>query len=567
MDLGISGLASGFDWRSLVDQLLEVERAPQTTLRAEQDTIETRNNAYGSLKTELQVLRSRLDVLRETGFFSSRTTQSSDASLAEAEAESGAVQGSYNLNVSQLATAAHQDGTNNIGAALSASGDLSGIEVASAPLATAIRAGNFTVNGKQITVATTDTLQAVLNRISEVTGSSVAATYDPSTDKVTLSSSGPIILGSATDSSNFLRALKLANNGTGTITSSTALGSAQLKSSLSSANFSSTISDGGSGAGQFVINGVAINFSATADSLQNVIDRINASAAGVVASYDAVNDRFVLANKITGDLGIALEDVAGNFLAATGLTAGTLSRGNDLIYTIGDGGQLTSPSNTIDAESSGIPGLSITVKAPGQVTITVGSDTEKIKAAIIDFVTQYNKVQGLIDTQTTSSTDAKGKVSSGVLADDTDADEIASRLRSILGFRTQEGVYRGVEDLGIVSGGYDNNLSLSDTTKLETALATGLTDVERLFANESSGLANRLDDYLEGVIGEDGSLVNKQGALTKQAGDIDTQIADMERLVLEQRDRLIASFLAMETAQAKINQQMQFLNQKFGTTT
>ena len=71
-----------------------------------------------------------------------------------------------------------------------------------------------------------------------------------------------------------------------------------------------------------------------------VIKRINDSQAGVSASYDSANDRFLLTNKATGDLGMALEDVTGNFLAATGLSSGTLTRGNDLLYTVNGGGTI-----------------------------------------------------------------------------------------------------------------------------------------------------------------------------------------------------------------------------------
>ena len=31
MDLGVSGLASGFDWKTLVDQMIDVQRAPERT--------------------------------------------------------------------------------------------------------------------------------------------------------------------------------------------------------------------------------------------------------------------------------------------------------------------------------------------------------------------------------------------------------------------------------------------------------------------------------------------------------------------------------------------------------
>jgi len=42
-----------------------------------------------------------------------------------------------------------------------------------------------------------------------------------------------------------------------------------------------------------------------------------------------------------------MQDVTGNFLAATGLSGGTLQHGANLQYNINGGGTLTSLSNTI----------------------------------------------------------------------------------------------------------------------------------------------------------------------------------------------------------------------------
>ena len=53
-----------------------------------------------------------------------------------------------------------------------------------------------------------------------------------------------------------------------------------------------------------------------------------------MARYDSLNDQFTLTNNTTGDLGMALEDVTGNFLAATGLSGGALNRGQNLTYTV-----------------------------------------------------------------------------------------------------------------------------------------------------------------------------------------------------------------------------------------
>jgi len=571
LDLGVSGLASNFDWRSLVDQLTTVERAPQRRMQQEQQTIQDRQSAYTSIVTQLAALQRRVATLNDPDLFDARQATTSDAALATASASAGAPLGSYAFHIMQRATAAVRRGAGNMAGPLNASADVSGVVLNSASFTTAVKAGTFTVNGQQVSIETTDTLQAVFDKISTATRGEVTASYDPSADTIQLTSgsNSEIVLGSATDTSNFLQVARLFNNGTDAIVSSSALGSARLGSVLSSANLATPIDDGGSGAGKFKINGVEITYDAIRDSIADVLKRINESNAGVTASYDGAGDRFLLTSKVTGDLGIALEEVpgAGNFLSATGLVGGTLERGKDLLYTVNNGGQLSSHSNTITEDSLGIAGLSVSVLATGDVTVDLTSDADRIKSAVTSFIDDYNKAQALIDTSTASSTDAKGEVTAGTLAGESDAYGIASDLRRLVTttFASLTETVKRLESLGITSNGDNNNLALSDSGKFDSALAGNLTEVKSLFTNSTDGLAVKLDDYLEKTVGVDGTLTSKQDRLGKQVSGINDQIAEQERQVQANRQQLIDSFLAMEQAQMKINQQMQFLSQRFGS--
>ena len=569
MELRLTGLASNFDWEPLVEQLTELERVPQQRLRAEQSILQQRNTAYGAIVTQLQALKTKIDALKDPTLFSARQPKVGDAGILSAVATGSAALGTYTFDILQLATAASQRGTVDIGQKLSATNDVSGLVLSDASFGLTVTAGTFTVNGQQITVATDDTLQDVFDSISNATGGAVTGSYDSTTDKITLSSGGPIVLGSATDSSNFLLASKLYNNGTGTISSAFALGVIRTSSTLANATFATPVSDGngGSGGGEFKVNGVSISFNATTDTVADVLGRINNSNAGVTASYDSVNDRFILTNKTTGDVGIALEDVSGNFLAATGLTAGTLSHGRNLLYTVNGGEQLTSLSNTITESSSAIPGLTVTALAEGSTTVEVTSDTAKIKTAITDFITEYNKTQALIDSHTASSTDAKGKVTAGILTSETEATELRSKLRGLVNGVVSGlgGSIKQLAALGINSNGNDDNIALTDSAKLDAALASDLNGVTEVFSS-TNGVATTLSAYLDHAVGEEGSLVDKRENLTKQSTNIDTQVADLERKVLANREHLISTFIAMEQAQARINQQLQFLLQRFGST-
>jgi flagellar hook-associated protein 2 len=564
-NLGISGLASGFDWQSLISQLVTVERAPEQLLRNQQTALQQQNSALGSLKTELGLLQGKAALLQDPSFFDSRAATTTNSALATATAAAGTGLGTYNFVVSQMASAAVLRGNTGAGAPLSPTDDVSALTLSAASFATAVTPGIFTVNGKQITITASDTLQSVFTQISTATGGSVAAAYSTAADKITLTSASEIILGSATDTSNFLQAAKLNNTGTGTISSAGQLGTAKLSGAMNQANLATAISDGGSGAGAFTINGVTINFSATADSLGDVIKRINDSTAGVVAAYDSVSNRFSLTDKAAGDVGIAVQDVTGNFLAATGLAGGTLNHGKNLQYTLNGGPQLTSLTNVIDTAGSGLGGLQVTVSGPGSFDVTVASDSNKIKTGITDFVTEYNKVQSLITTQTASSTDAKGKVTAGVLAGNQDTESLSMSLRDLVNSSATglSGALQRLDSLGFVSNGHDDTLSTADLTGLDRALASNLSGVKDLFTHASTGLGVKLNDYLNRTIGDSGSLVTHQANLTSQSAAIDTQIANMEKQIQQYQQQLTNEFVAMETAQAQVNQQLTFLQQSF----
>ncbi len=563
--MAISGLASGFDWQSLVTQLIQVERAPETRMRTEQSTIQQKNNAYSSIVTELNVLSNDIDTLKDPTLFGSRTTSVSDSTKATAQAATGTAQGSYAFQITQMATAASVQGGVDSGRQLSATDDVSGLVLSNAGFVNGIQAGTFSVNGKSITISTSDTLQSVFDQINSATSGAVTGSYDAATDTISLNSAAPITLGNTADTSNFLQAAKLFNNGTGSVTSASALGGVKLGGSAASANLTTAISDGGSGAGAFKINGVQINFNASTDSVADILQRINDSNAGVTASYDTINDQFQITNKSTGDVGISMEDVTGNFLAATKLSGAALQRGSNLQYSVNGGGTLTSLSNTITGDSSGITGLSVTALATGPVTVNVSSDTAKIKSAITNFVSEYNRTQSLVDSQTASTTDSTGKVTAGLLTGDPDANNIATTLRHLVTATVSglSGAVQNLDSLGIASNGTDNTLAISDSTKLDAALANNLNGVQDLFTNATTGLAVGLRKYLDSAVGDNGSLISHQTALTKQSTDIDANIATMERKITADQQTLTDSFVAMETAQAQITQQQQYLSKAF----
>jgi flagellar hook-associated protein 2 len=238
----LSGLVSGFDWKSFIDEVMALNRTPINRLQSEKSTNNSKVSALDNLGTRLNELQTATRALKAEGLFTGRTAASTTTgSTWSTSTTGGTATGAYTFNVTQLATTTRRNGSGDIGLGLSPTNDVSGITLASLPAATAVTAGNFSVNGSQVTIALTDSLQDVFDKISTATGGAVTASYDAGTDRISLASTGAITLGAANDTSNFLAVARLANNGTGSVASNTALGSTSQTAPLASARLRNTI--------------------------------------------------------------------------------------------------------------------------------------------------------------------------------------------------------------------------------------------------------------------------------------------------------------------------------------
>jgi len=590
LDMSISGLASGFDWKSVVDQLTAVERTPQATVRTEQATLSKRRDALGQIATQLTDLQTKATALGDATLYTRRSGGSSDSSVATVSAADGAVTGTNTISVLTLATPSSWLGaTSGVisplnSASVDANTAATGPTMASAGWGATFTAGTVTVGVKdnttgavtnrQITVAATDTLKEVLSKLDTAIGPALSAKYSNATDQVTLTppAGSSLILGASSDTSNLLSCLKLFTPAAGAnAVSASKLGSLRLSSTLANQPLSTALIYGASATtGRFSINGVSIDYSSTS-TLSSVLNSINDSAAGVQASFDSSQNRIVLKNKEPGNRGVVLSDTAGsNFLTAFGLIGGTLSSGTDLEYSINGGSTLKARSNTITDADSGLTGLTITAAKVGTTTITSANDTGAAKSAIDALVSSVNRVQSLISSLTVSNRDAAGKITAGVLAYDQTIFQLGSSLRSLLAPQlsgSPSSTIRGLSDLGYSTSGYSNEMTATNAASLTGALSSQLSEVQKFFATTTTGLSAKLTTFIKPMVDEiSGTLPQRQKGLTEQSARLDDQLAAMERRVVANRERLLAGFRAMEAAQAKSNSQIQFLNQKLGIT-
>jgi flagellar hook-associated protein 2 len=569
MGLALSGLASGFDWKSIVDQLIEVSRAPQNRMRTEKSQLSAKNTALNDIKGLVSSFKSSLTSLNSAEGFQKKSAAFANSTTTwSATADTDAPSGTYEFDFVSKATASKLTGAAGIATQLT-----SVTTLANLPVGRTITAGTFTVDGAQITIATSDTLDDVMAEITAQTGGSITASYNAATDQIDLvKGAGSISLGASNDTSNFLQAMRLSS-GTTPVASSTTLSSPRLSGSIDSANLSGWA--GSSVQDSITINGTAIDYNSATDSLQSLINRINSSTAGVTATYDVSAGKFLLTNKSTGNVGITVQDGmgGGGLAAAMGLTTGTLAFGEDAKFTVNGGGEITSRSNTLDESAHGITGLSVTANSIGTETVTVSGDAASTKAALNTFIEKYNAVQNAIDKYTKVTVDGT-KVTSSVLSGSRELASISRELRRMLYATGKDqngaelsGTVKRLSDLGVNFAGIENTISITNSALLDTRLASNTDDLVDYFTTDNEGLVDRLDAMMDRLVNDSsttpGTFKVQTDSISSQNKSLDKQIAEFERRLDSQRSLLESSFIAMERAQSNFQQQSSYLAKTF----
>ena len=550
MGVTISGTYSGLDVSSIISAIVAADSIPITNLQTQDTTLSAQNTALSALSTSLGQVSLALQNLGAPGLFQSQTATSSNTTVGSATVSANATPGTTDINVTQLAsTTVLRSG--NAGGSF-ADSKLTAPPAASASIdsvlnETSVAGQTFSVNGTVITLSDSDTLQNVLDRISSsVPG--VTASYDSSTGAISLNSAAPIILGSGADTSDFLQQAELFNNGTGAVTSSVGIGRVDPDADLSTAGLRTTPTTG-----TFTVNGVAITYTA-GETLNDIINAINQSSAGVSATYDTYEDQLVLSSTTRGPQSITVADGTSNLASALRLTTtdSALQVGNPTLFTVnGSSTVRQSDSNILTADQLGLTGVNFTATATGDTQVTVAPDVTTIGNAINAFVSAYNSAQSLIASDL--YVDPTGTNPNGALSTDTNLTFLPLELRSIVnGSTSSTAAVRMLSDLGITTNATDNTITSVDTTDLQDALTNHLSDVESLFNDPTTGLTNTVqsvlsvyNDSLSGVI------VGEQTNISNEISYNQAQISTMQEQMNAEQTALQNEFALLDEAEAQ----------------
>lgn len=101
----VSGLISGIDYNSMIEQIIELERQPVALKEERQEAYQTKISKYGELSSLLDTLKAASEGLKTSTDFAARTAEASDEDVCNVTASSTASEGNYSVVVTRLAQA------------------------------------------------------------------------------------------------------------------------------------------------------------------------------------------------------------------------------------------------------------------------------------------------------------------------------------------------------------------------------------------------------------------------------------------------------------------------------
>ena len=282
----VSGLASGFDWSSMIDQLIQIDQKQVDLVGDQQTTYKNQLSEWQSFNTKLLSLKTAADALKDPEDFDVYTSNmTSDSSTVDASdilsvsTSSLASKGSYAINVSSLATA--QKLSSRL---FSSPTDALG----------ASYAGDILINGVAVSIGATDSLADVRDKINNAntgtTASGVSATilsYGANDYRLTLTSdtTGEDGIGLQNASASDLIEQFGWKDKSSTVKNSITGGAQSDDFSTSTQDVKTLLGLSTTQSGTIQINGQDVSIDLSTDSLEDIKNSINTAAiTGVSAS-------------------------------------------------------------------------------------------------------------------------------------------------------------------------------------------------------------------------------------------------------------------------------------------
>jgi len=284
------------------------------------------------------------------------------------------------------------------------------------------------------------------------------------------------------------------------------------------------------------INGVTETFDTTNMTYAQLSDAIN-SKAGISASVEQVGSdsfRLIIKSETSGiDNALSISGTASQSLGFT--TDGTainstnhILEAKNMIAKV-DGVEYNVSSNNITVD-----GLKITANKVGDSTINVVEDNSQVETQMNSFITKYNELVALIDSEV-FNTDSK-------IEDKASIRNIVSQIKSKL-FDS----YGSSNDKSIFNYGIEldkfGGLSL-DSTKFNKAVQEDMDGLKELFLGsaEDKGIGTVLKETLDEMKFSGGILNTYESSMTKREKNLNDEKEKAEKALNAKYEQLALQF-------------------------
>jgi flagellar capping protein FliD len=574
----ISGLSSGIDWETIVDQLVEAEHTRVDLITEKQTATSNKLTAWQTFNTGLLALKTAAGELQTPDSFNlftaSMNTNSSTvngADLVEVTVSETASIGSYALKVNSLATAQKLSSNAFIGVsdALGSSYE-----------------GDLLINGNTVSIEASDTLGSLRDKINDADAGVTASIINYATDDHRL------ILTSDTTGAD---GMVLENGGAGNILYE--LGFYDIDGGLS--DVFGVTGDVANTSGDTVIT--ADTLIKDIDGYAGYLDTDYIHLEGTDTAGNAVSDdSFILSDTTTVDnllakietlfgdvtasitsdgklkvvdntsgtsslvMGISVKDdggasdgtlkfdTDGDMGSAASIRKRQIVAAADASFTM-DGVTVTRSENTISDLVAGVTFDLLKADTGTTVTVGIDRDNDAIMTKIKNFVTSYNNVSSYIYKQSTY--DPTEKKTGGVLFGDGTLRSVKSELTNIL-LQTISGVSSQYSTLGLVGISVDTKGQLSiDDDKLRGYLDTHFSDVQKLFAasgKTSTGVLEYVSYGSNTKQGEYTVHIDTLATRSTSAASDNTSLSGDETLTITEGSRVATISLTSGMTMAQI---------------
>lgn len=355
----------------------------------------------------------------------------------------------------------------------------------------------------------------------------------------------------------------------------------------------------------FAVNGEEFTFKST-DTLQTMINKVNASDAGVNMSYSRLTDTISFASKETGEeTSVEIRNIKGNAFggadSAFGISNGTYKNGEDAVLSI-NGVEVKKSSNdfTLDGIRYSLNRTFDPADADeGAVTVKLTKDVSTAVDNIKKFVTGYNtlinKLTDLVNTRKTTkeksytplteeekSTMSEEQIEKweeiakkGLMYNDAGLQKLVSGLRTAM-YDTVQGLGMSAAEIGLRTGEYATTGEIVlDEDMLRSALEKDPHAVMNVFmsisdstdeatAYKENGFLKRIDTLMNNYM--KGSAQTSLDNLETQIYRTTNKISDMEDRMLELEEKYYLKYAALEEAMSKMQSQSNSLASLLGTS-